>query len=83
MRIIVTQQNIDNGGRMMKSCCPIALSLKDAGKLGVSVDERYIKYTDSKGQHVETLPQEATKFIKTFDNGGSVCPFEFETKPLA
>lgn len=71
----VTQEHIDNGGLRNCRACPVALALIDAGysEVAVSADGLYI--SDSFGRL--EVPPAVAKFIKAFDSGYQVWPFEF------
>lgn len=73
MKVTVTQEDIDNGDRT-QSRCPIALAisraygLKNIGVGGFSVTGM---------SKTRWLPVEAQLFVRDFDNGHPVKPFEF------
>lgn len=76
MIIRVEQRHIDAGSRSNCSGCPIALALTEAIKKAVRVF-RY-NFAIEKRPIPVMLPAVATTFIKNFDAGRSVKPFEFE-----
>ena len=75
LKIIVTEEDIRKGSRGQADTCPIAYATCRAlGVNRVYVDSEYLCYaTDSC-----SLPDEATEFIRRFDTGMKVKPFEFE-----
>lgn len=76
VKIHVTQDHIDNG-QMNKACfCPIALALKTQHVYGAPfVINKGVKACDEGG--FIPLPRSACRFIKAFDNGREVKPFNF------
>ena len=84
--INVTQRDIEQGAKMVaekefdlpkfsrSACCPIALAAKrKLGEVRVSAQYLFIN-----GEIVPTnLPEEAQYFVREFDAGGEVEPFEF------
>ena len=62
--IKVTQRHIDNGKRGDSMRCPIGLALEDAGGAGVMFP-------------LESLPEVAQNFVRDFDAGRYVAPFQF------
>lgn len=78
MRICVTEDDIKSGRPRSSRCCPIALSLK---RLGLGLENsiavgRY--YVEVGAGTLLPLPPTATRFIRDFDTGKQVAPFEFE-----
>lgn len=80
MKIIITQQEIDDakkfkGWAPARDCCPIALAVQRLFKTPVTVGNSFIhiNYTN-----IYLLPEIAKKFVKDFDGGLEVKPFEFE-----
>ena len=73
MKIKVTKEHIDKGRKKSALSCPIALAIGDKYGLDASVgpESCVIGYT------ICDLPKSVKKFIKLFDNGYSVEPFEF------
>jgi hypothetical protein len=87
MKIQVTDKHIRESLHCATNC-PIALAIKEVlGRgytLGVSPDGEsfclYFKRTDDRFRPLTKviLPKQASKFIKEFDQGKQVEPFEFE-----
>ena len=81
MKIQVTQQDIDNGLKGLCTHCPVALAFKrviQGGSVEVG-DAAYIFPYNFDGPTVMiTLPEFVHKFIRAFDSGNKVEPFEFE-----
>lgn len=83
MKIIVTQEDIDAGKAQCCDSCPVALAAQRAGLTNTRVGEDtsfYYDYASHEFKHFG-LPREARAFIKRFDDGKKVEPFEFEVKP--
>ncbi|AXH46555.1 hypothetical protein SEA_ROBINSPARKLES_110 [Gordonia phage RobinSparkles] len=82
MKVTVTQEHIDKGKPWEICNCPIALALKEKGFANVEVSTLAI----SVGKNNQALlnhysvPSIAKQFIKAFDDGQTVEPFEFETR---
>lgn len=76
MIIRVTQQNIDNGVRQQYDACPVALALRDATAREWQVTKNYAQY--ALGSLILALPETARDFIRSFDAGREVRPFEFD-----
>ena len=80
MKIQVTRQHINSG--LVGSCTsdPVALALLDAGFIGPWVSPSGIRFTDEEFgyRHEVPVPDEVLEFMKQFDNGGFIEPFEFE-----
>lgn len=76
MKITITQDDIDKGDR--KSCynCPIALGANRA--FGDKYSARVENTTILIGEFRRSLPEAARRFVKLFDAGDHVDPFEFE-----
>lgn len=81
MTIQVTAEDISNGKPHRTSWCPVALAFRRAtgGISSVSVNLKSARQFDSHHKGWD-LPPEATNFIKRFDAGLPVEPFEFEVK---
>lgn len=84
MLIQVSQEDIDSAADLLKSnevlrsyCCPIALALtKVLGERARAFPGFfYLASTSSKENH---LPPVCTQFIRDFDRGEPVEPFQFE-----
>lgn len=81
MIIRVTQEHIARGERQDCEKCPIALAAKDCWpNSGQVMAELQLELFDYNGQEYYTyaLPEVALEFIKNFDKGKEVKPFEFE-----
>jgi hypothetical protein len=79
MIIQVTQEHIDHGTRNSCYECPVALALHE-NLLGKN-EVRVIHYIEIIGEDVSLkykLPDSVVHFIKRFDKGIKVEPFEFE-----
>ena len=76
MKIQVTQEDIDRG--IAGSCgrCPITLAIRRATSKNYYTGVEDVFHMDY--GPVIRLPFEAIKFIKNFDSGNEVKPFEFE-----
>lgn len=81
MKVSVTQKHIDQGVKGSTTHDPVALAMKDAGAIRVWVSPVYLGWTDAnrKTYSVPT-PDEVLRFMKVFDNGAYVQPFEFEVR---
>lgn len=79
MLVQVTHEDIDNGLKASRTCCPVALALARAfPQHRVNVGSMAATIV---GTVVDTwikLPLEAADFIKAFDRGTSVYPFAFD-----
>lgn len=84
MKIKVTKADIKNGKRKSASSCPIALAVKRATKQKlVVVDEEYIGFGKSSRSYTEyKIPDKASVFIATFDDGDKVKPFSFALEKI-
>jgi hypothetical protein len=79
MKIHITQDDISRGKREDIENCPIALAVKratacacvtiDDGLGGISTDD-----------HAGTLPKKAVRFMRDFDGGMAVRPFDFSVR---
>ena len=80
MRVKVEQEHIEKGKKREKEDCPIWLAMVDCFDPTIAfafcVTPESIKIY-STGVHYVPLPAEAEEFIKKFDAGISVKPFEF------
>ena len=80
MLVKVSEDHILRGTRHSVNSCPIALALKEgngwSSRMGVCASTAW----DSSGEKVRRywLPAVAAQFIKRFDTGRFVRPFEFE-----
>lgn len=79
MKITVTQQHIDEGQRGSSTRDPIAFAMADAGCLhpyaGVS---RLFWYDSENKKHAAEITPKLYEFIRAFDQGETVEPFEFQ-----
>ena len=84
-RIKVTQEHIDLGKPGICDHCPIALAVRemcDSPSLHVDVSPRAMEIWEV--EHPEAplllgfLPEEAVRFVREFDLGYTVDPFEFD-----
>lgn len=75
--IEVTQAHIDNGKPGSYASCPVALAMKEMGCEEVDVDIGEIEYSFKGKKFYIFTPSEVRDFIKTYDNGGVVFPFNF------
>lgn len=74
MKVIVTQEDIDNGDRTQSARCPIALAISRAyGIKNIAVGMDRVTGMSK----TRWLPIEAQNFVLAFDNGEPVEPFEF------
>jgi hypothetical protein len=74
--IRVTQELIDNGQKIDAACCPVALALKKEVDPKASCGDTSCYLGKRYGRH--ELPQAVITFVKAFDKGLPVEPFEFE-----
>ena len=77
MLVHVTQAHIKNGTKSSAARCPIALAIRDtvgpALKVYVSIHSYEIGPVKER-----PLPIEAREFIRKYDKGFDVKPFDFE-----
>lgn len=82
MKIKVTQEDIENGTPTESDQCPIALAIRRDLKFKCQVDESYIVVFNNKLSIYDAMefktPEVCKNFIKMFDAGVEVSPFEFE-----
>ncbi len=76
MTIQVTAEDIAMGTRGWAYYCPIALAWKRQSGHRAAVSAGSLKDTHTLQWH--SLPRSAQRFIKAFDNGKPVEPFEFK-----
>jgi hypothetical protein len=78
MKVEVTQEDIDKGGRWMAERCPVARALRRevGGAVGVS-GGYWIKRT---GNSWIALPKKVFRWTQRFDMGRPVKPFTFTTR---
>lgn len=87
IKVTVTQSDINNGKRKNEMTCPIALALNRAfggmleGSISVCQSFVALRVTGELLERTEQLPGEAVAFIRDFDDGTEVHPFEFELVP--
>ncbi len=80
MKIQVTKECIEKGQRKSKSCCPIALALKEAGYRLPLVGSRVATFriAGTELRQRVFLPAGARDFVEAFDSGLDVEPTVFE-----
>ena len=76
MKIKVKSSHIKNESILKCSSCPLALALYEYGFINVTV--LATKFVHSFLYISVYLPTEAIEFIRSFDGGQVVKPFEFE-----
>ena len=76
MKIKVTNSHIQHGSPLLCGSCPIALALTEYGFIYVNVSKT--KLIHGFPYITVDLPLEAIEFIKSFDSGQVVKPFEFK-----
>ena len=89
MKIIVTQEDIQNGRHNDPWCCPIANAANRAfgervsESTPLSVTDIYISFVDSDTTQrvVYSVPRTAKKFIHRFDNDLPVEEISFVSRP--
>lgn len=74
MKIIVTQEHINMGTRNTCYYCPIALATKTAGVPCVVFETYLRRFNEEKTYE---LPSKVKNFIRAYDAGKDVKPFEF------
>ena len=79
-KVVVSQQNIDEGAPGQPDCCPIALALADMGMRGRLVFPSHADCFDGQSSFTFDMPVEASRFIDDFDNSNLVSPFIFEAE---
>lgn len=78
MKVVVTKNDIKNGKDNSIHWCPIALALKRQYKhVSVMLSTIIVRKTLFADAQVFNLPNEAKRFIKRFDGGLRVKPFQF------
>ena len=78
LKITVTRKDIDNGISCNGFFCPIALAFKRAAGEKVFIDDTTYDMLGKKKTYGLKLPKPAQRFIRAFDAGRKVEPFEFE-----
>lgn len=76
MKIQVTAEDIVKGKRESCDSCPIALAITRKAGERASVDECTAWFIST--ESLIPLPVSARKFVRAFDRGDSVAPFEFD-----
>lgn len=79
--IQVTQEHIRKGRPAIKRYCPVALALHDAGYLNARVGVFDVYITASRSLDIVGTP--VYEWIRRFDEGKPVEPFEFDLDALA
>lgn len=89
MKVTVTQEHIDQGIIKSAHQCPIAQALKAKNKRSVIVGPDQFSFLGHNPlepwlqvDHY-TLPKIAQKFIRQFDSGILVQPFEFTARKMS
>jgi hypothetical protein len=78
IKVEVSKQDIEVGTRGEPDCCPIAWALERKDFKEIYVSDAYVNFEDEKGNlHEYYLPPKALGFVKAFDKGEDVFPFEF------
>jgi hypothetical protein len=80
MRIRVTEDHIRKGIAGYCSVCPLALACEDAGLVRPMVRVVVVRFGPDENRQSIRLPAVAKKFIRNFDRGYVVHPFEFDLK---
>ena len=81
MKIQVTQQYIDEGQRGSSTRDPIAFAMIDAGCIQPYAGVTRLFWYDGDGKkHTAEITERLYEFIRAFDQGEPVLPFEFELK---
>lgn len=89
MKIKVLQKHIDGGSRGNAGWCPIALAIREqwlapADKLNSLLVRGTDIYLNIQGKPIKSFSQtdEGRTFVREFDSGFTVQPFEFEVKEM-
>jgi hypothetical protein len=86
IKAYVSQHHIDNGMQGVPNGCPLALSLEDATGLKWRVGPYRISSYDLERPFDASLhcptPKAVEVWIRAFDRGEEVKPFQFEIEPL-
>ena len=82
--IEVKQEHIDKGEPKNPQSCPIALAFREQDvEAGIFAGGVLIESRDPTGQTEHIMewdaPEEVEAFVKSFDEGGTVDPFVFQT----
>lgn len=79
MKIKVTQEHIAKGKPQRSEWCPIALAAKDVFPQEIVVVSPYdLQVIAEQRDRYWHLPAQVRQFIKDFDGGRPVEPFDFE-----
>ena len=79
MKITVTQQHIDEGQRGSSSRDPVAFAMADAGCLRPHAGVTHLSWQDAEHKRYSVeVTEPVFEFIRAFDQGEPVEPFEFE-----
>lgn len=80
MKVSVRQRHIAFSPPQHPELCPIARALMDLGWTNISVGAFNVtmQMPNSKQWYLYLLPEKARNFIRDFDAGQPVEPFEFE-----
>lgn len=78
MKISITQQHIGMGVRGSTTSDPVALAMREAGLEKPWVSPSYLAWRKDNKDYSVRLPGSVLEFLKRFDNGLPVDPFEVE-----
>lgn len=80
MKISVTQEMIERGFKRDCRMCPVALAVVEAGGVNPIVGQQSIQWMPNRtAVYVRaSTPEPVVQFIRSFDKGEQVSPFEFE-----
>lgn len=73
----VRRKHIQKGWAKECAECPVALAVSDAGFDQASVYVDTIWFTDDQQRKFSDSPRSVVRFIRAFDNGREVKPFNF------
>jgi len=76
MKITVTNNDINRGYRHSCSNCPVALAMRRAFNRSILVAGIYWEFSGETEHHA--MPLTVREWIRAFDDGGLVEPFEFD-----
>ena len=74
MKIHVTEDHIRCGTRLQGDCCPVARAITEAGLKNVHVTYSGIWIDGDE----KPIPPSVSEFVRLFDKGIPVEPFEFD-----
>ena len=80
MNIEVFQEDIESGFPRDQHSCPIAKALVRTGFEDVTVQKQFVWGNLDGGFYEFRLPRRARRFIKRFDGGKTVKPFQFKAR---